>query len=464
MKKVNRYVLIFVLFITLILTGCQNDKGLDPKTPVTLTLWHNYGGQMKTSMDQMVDEFNDTIGAEKGIIINVTSISGSKTLHDKLMMTANEDPGAPKLPDITTAYPITAFPLAEKNLLVDLGSLFSAKELSAYVLRFVEEGISTDGKLYVFPIAKSTEVLFVNKTIFNRFSQETGITYTDLETFEGIIKAAKTYYEWTDKQTPEINNDGKMFYVADSLFNLTQIAYQQLGEDFLKDKKLNFSSPIFSRIWHGFYDPAVRGQVAVFNGYGSDLAKTGEIVCSSGSTAGVVFFSPTVTYSNNTSEPADYAILPYPIFEGGKKVAIQRGSGMCVTKSTPQKEYAAGVFLKWFTQPEQNLRFISLTGYLPVTEKAYGDVLTKEIENVSDDRIKKLLQTAIKMQKEYDFYTPPQFDGLDQIQQKYEKKLKETASNSQKKYKSLLAGEAADAAFDKATNGVFEDFVNSGEK
>ena len=87
---------------------------LDPKNPVTLTMWHNYGGQMRYTMDEMIDEFNGTIGAEKGIIVNVTSISGSATLHEKLTMAANNDPGAPELPDITTAYPKTALILAEK--------------------------------------------------------------------------------------------------------------------------------------------------------------------------------------------------------------------------------------------------------------------------------------------------------------------------------------------------------------
>ena len=47
---------------------------LKAKEPITLTLWHNYGGQMKNTMDEMIDEFNESIGAEQGVIINVTHI------------------------------------------------------------------------------------------------------------------------------------------------------------------------------------------------------------------------------------------------------------------------------------------------------------------------------------------------------------------------------------------------------
>lgn len=459
MKKRVLIVLILTMAIALSLTACQNNKKMNPKNPVTLTLWHNFGAQMKDTMDTMVDEFNATVGAEKGIILSVTSISSSAALHEKLTMAANGDPGAPDLPDITTAYPKTALNLAEKDLLVDIETLFSKEELSAYVPRFVEEGRLTDQKLYVFPFAKSTEVLFLNKTIFDRFAKETGVQLEDLETFEGIIQAGSKYYTWTDQQTPEIKNDGKMFYVADSLFNFAQIGYKQLGEDFIKDEKLNFSSPVFSRIWDCFYGPAVQGQVAVFNGYGSDLAKTGDVVCTTGSTAGVLFFSPVVTYADNTTEPAEYAILPYPVFEGGQKIAMQRGSGLCVTKSTPEKEYAAGIFLKWFTSPEQNLRFVSSTGYLPVTEQAFGSVMDKEIENVTDERIKSLLQTAITMQQEYDFYIPPLFDGFDKMQKEYENHLKETAAKSKEEYQELLKKQDADAAFQKVTKNVFENFI-----
>ncbi len=457
MKKT--VIIVLFLFIISWLTGCQNNNGLNPKKPVTLTIWHNYGGQMKNTMDEMIDEFNDTIGAEKGIILNVTSISGSTTLHEKLNMAANGDPGAPKLPDITTAYPKTALILAEKELLANIEDQFTAEELSAYVPRFLEEGRLLDGKLYVFPTAKSTEVLFVNKTIFNRFAKDTNISLDDLRTFEGITRSAAQYYEWTDNQTPSIKNDGKTFFMPDSLFNLTQVGYKQLGEDFLKNNRLNFSSPAFAKVWDIYYEPAVRGQIAIFDGYASDLVKTGDIVCALGSSAGVLFYPPAVTYADNTSEPAEYAILPYPVFENGKKIAIQRGSGMVVTKSTKEKEFAAGIFLKWFTHPEQNLRFVSSTGYIPVTREAFGETMLNEAANISNKNIQKLFSTASEMLEEYDFYIQPVFANLDDLEQEYESKLKKTAIESRNHYLKNLKNADAETAFKKASQGAFKEFT-----
>jgi len=55
-----------------------------------------------------------------------------------------------------------------------------------------------------------------NKIIFNRFTKDTGVSFKDLKTFEGIINVAEKYYEWSDNQTPDIKNDGKTFFMIDS--------------------------------------------------------------------------------------------------------------------------------------------------------------------------------------------------------------------------------------------------------
>ncbi|NLO25477.1 MAG: extracellular solute-binding protein, partial [Clostridiales bacterium] len=154
-------------------------------------------------------------------------------------------------------------------------------------------------------------------------------------------------------------------------------------------------------------------------------------------------------------------ILPYPVFRGEKKVALQRGGGMCVTRSTKEKEHAAGVFLKWFTSPRTNLRFISSTGYLPVTEEAFGDIMSREIDNVPDENIKKLLKASRTMQQEYEFCVAPLFDDVDMLQQHYESLLKETATRSRQAYLDFLETNIPDEAYEKAIRGLYEEFSQS---
>ncbi|MDD2955184.1 MAG: extracellular solute-binding protein [Oscillospiraceae bacterium] len=330
--------LVLAMILILALPGCGGQDKLDPKHPVPLTLWHNFGSQMEDSMSALVDEFNSTVGREQGIIISVTSVSGSAAVQEKLTMIAAGDPGAPEMPDMTTCYPATAMLLQEKGLLASLDEQFTQEELEAYLPRFLEEGRLDDGKLYVFPFAKSTEVLFLNQTLFDRFAAEAGVTMNDLSTFEGIARASLLYYAWTDARTPDVPQDGQSFYTADSIFNLAQVGVRQMGGDLLEGEKLNADTPEFQRVWDALFEPAVKGGYSLYDGYSSDLSKTGEIICSTGSTAGITFYGTQITYPDNTTEEVEYTVLPYPVFQGGEKIAIQRGSGIVVASSTPKRK------------------------------------------------------------------------------------------------------------------------------
>jgi len=458
MKRV--FLLVFALILVITPTsGC--DFGSKPKldNPVTLTMWHNFGGQMQTTMDTLVGEFNNSVGKEHGIFVSITSISDSATIRKKLTMIADDDPGAPEMPDITTCYPQTAALLAGRNLLAALDDLFTKDEQEGYIPRFLSEGMLADGKLYVFPFAKSTEVLYVNQTLFDEFSQATGVKMDQLETFEGIASASMKYYQWTDDLTPDIPEDGKSFYTADSLFNIAQVGMQQLGSSLMDGQSLDLSNPEYQRIWSCMFEPAVKGGYALYNGYSSDLSKTGEIVCSTGSTAGILFYGTEITYPDNTTRQVEYTVLPYPVFQGGEKIAIQRGGGLVVAKSSLEKEKAAALFLKWFTAPRQNMQFVASTGYLPVTKEAFDNAIEKEIETNENENIRKLLRAAITVQKEYDFYIPPVFDTFDSISNRYESDLKALAGEARERYLGLLEEHDAEQAYLQAIEGCLEFFV-----
>lgn len=434
MKKLRKRIIPMTIgiILTFLVIGCRGIK-LDPKSPVTITMWHNFGGQMQSVMDELIDEFNSAIGREKGVIISVTSISATKDIQKKLLMIAAGDPGAPEMPNIVTAYPKTALILSEEGLLAPLDEQFTAEELDAYLPQFIEEGRLPDGKLYVFPIAKSTEVLFINQTLFDRFSAATGVTLDSLATFEGIATAAVKYYQWTDSLTTNKVNDGKAFFTADSWFNIAQVGAAQLGGNFINPEHLNVTGDIFRRIWDFTIVPALTGGYAITNSYSSELSKTGEIVCSTGSTAGILFYGDSITYPDNTTEATTYTILPYPVFKGGKKLALQRGGGMCIRRSSPKEEYAAALFLKWFTQPEQNMRFVSSTGYLPVTKKAFDNNMQRQIDTAKTPNLKKLLEAATRMYQEYTFLVPPNYLEFDRLSKEYEVNIKQSMSEGRER-------------------------------
>ena len=397
--------LVCLLFMLVMLSGCDSADKLSPRDPVTLTMWHNYGGDMQQTMDLLIDEFNATVGKEKGITINVTAISSSSDLNRSLEMIANGDPGAPDMPDIFTGYPKVAAWFVEKDKLLPLDEYFTEDELSQYIDAFVQEGRFADGKLYVFPVAKSTEVLYLNQTLFDEFAEATGADVEMLSTFEGLAQLSQIYYEWSG---------GKHFFTADAWFNLAAAGMTQLGAEWYDESgNLLLDSNAFRHIFETLYIPASEGGFALYDGYSSDLSKTGDIICSTGSSAGILFYGDTITYEDGTVKDVEYSILPYPVFEGGEKWAIQRGGGLMVSKTSEKRALAATEFIKWLTAPEQNMRFIASTGYLPVTKLAFEEELPGHLENMEDARIKMMLTTVLTMYEEYDFFTMPNLPELE---------------------------------------------------
>ena len=424
MKKAISLLLTYLLLLGC-LSGCGNDTPLNAKEPVTLTMWHNYGGDMQQAMDYLIDQFNSTVGKEQGIVIDVTAISSSSELNKSLTMIVNGDPGAPDMPDIFTGYPKLAIQFWEKGLLTDLDNYFTEDELSAYVEAFVEEGRLSDGGLYVFPIAKSTEVLYVNQTLFDRFADATGASADMLSTFEGIAELSQMYYEWSG---------GKQFYAADSWFNFVEVGMAQLGGSIFEGEALSLDGDGFAHIFETVYAPAVEGGIAIYDGYSSDLSKTGDLVCSTGSSAGILFYGDTITYADGTVENVEYSILPYPVFENGTKTALQRGGGLMVAKSEEKKEYAAGVFIKWLTAPEQNMSFVANTGYLPVTRQAFENELSTHMDTVEDPRIRKMLTSVLAMYEDYSFFTAPTYANFDSDSDAFEESFKDLLVEHRDRY------------------------------
>ncbi len=376
------------------LSGCGKGSPLDPKNPVTLTVWHYYNGSQQSAFDELVKEFNDTEGREKGIYVEGFSQGSVSDLETAIRASINGDVGADSMPDIFSSYADTAYEIEQSGALANLSEYFDEKELEQYVDSYIEEGrIADDGTLRIFPVAKSTEIMMLNKTDWEPFAKDTGASLDDLATIEGVVSTAKAYYEWTDGLTPDVPGDGRAFYGRDALANYFIIGMQQLGVEIFQVENgkmtLNVPKEELRRLWENYYVPMVKGYFGAYGSFRSDDVKTGELLAYTGSTTSAMYFPNQVEQDDNTYS-IDYMILEAPVFEGGQRCAVQQGAGMVVSKSDKQREYAAVEFLKWFTQADKNLQFGCVSGYLPVLKEA------NSIEKLDQVIAEKQLEVAPK--------------------------------------------------------------------
>lgn len=429
-----------LLFIgTLLISLCAGCSG-SPKqedVPTTITVWHVYGGQTDSPLNDLIAQFNQTVGKEAGINVQVTSVSNTNTIHEAVLASANGEPGISELPDLFISYPKTVLALPDDRILVDYRDYFSEEELSAFIPSFLEEG-RVDGRLLVLPVAKSTEILYVNQTAFDRFSQATGVTIDALKTWEGLFEASRIYNEWTDAQTPDIPGDGKSMFVHDYYFNYFQVGTESLGESFFDGDRLAFGSA-FEQAWNMLAQASLNGGVWLRGGYATESLRTGDSIVSVASSASILYYSDTVTYPNNTSEEITMNSYPCPVFANGEKLVMQRGAGFCTVKSTPEREQAAVTFLKWLTKPERNVDFVTKAGYMPVTQAAFDDYLPQAIETLDSPKYASLYRAFLETQAEYTFYVPPQVETYLNLETSLEDQVRAQLALGRREY--LEAGE-----------------------
>jgi len=64
------------------------------------------------------------------------------------------------------------------------------------------------------------------------------------------------------------------------------------------------------------------------------------------------------------------------------------------------------------------------------------------------------------MQQEYEFVIPPLFEGIDQLQEKYESSFKGIASSCRESYLDLLKSSSPEKAYETLSGKAFADLAN----
>lgn len=449
--------------------GAAQSTGKSGGTAVVthITVWTYYNGDQLESFNKLVDQFNETTGREKGIRVESASQGSMSDLETNVMDAAQGKVGAAAMPNIFSAYADTAYALDQMGMLVDLSQYLTEDERAQYVQGYLDEGdFDGDGSMKIFPVAKSTELLFLNDTDWQAFAAATGATYEDLSTMEGLVATAGKYYDWTDART-EVPDDGKALFGRDAMANYMLIGAKELGSTLFTVENgkmtVNLTEDVARKLWENYYVPFVKGWFAGEGRFRSDDIKTGNVLAYVGSNSSATFFPKQVQVSDTESHDISLKVLPNPSFAGSEEVAVQQGAGMVVTKSTPEEEAACVTFLKWFTQPENNIQFAVGSGYLPVTHAA-DDVTAIENSGLDlTDSMKDVLANAIDAVENHELYTPKPFAGGTDARKVLEYSMSDLASADRAAVEEQLAAgvSAAEAEALYLTDEYFENWYQS---
>lgn len=443
--------------------GCGGSVG--PEVPAKVTdimVWTYYNGDQLESFTSLVNQFNETVGAQKGIKVSTESQGSVNDLETSVMDSAEGKVGAAAMPNIFSAYADTAYALDQMGMVVDLAPYLTEEEKAQFVEGYLSEGdFGEDDSIKIFPVAKSTELLFLNDTDWQAFADAADVRYEDLATMEGLTAAAEKYYNWTDAQTAA-PDDGKALFGRDAMANYMLVGAQQLGDTIfaVKDGRMtvNFERDVARRLWDNYYVPFVKGWFAATGRFRSDDIKTGNVLGYVGSSSSATFFPTRVTNDANQSHEISLKTLPAPQFEGGEAVAVQQGAGMVVTAAKEEEVKASVEFLKWFVRAENNIAFSVGSGYLPVTRKANDmqEILASGL--TLDDNMQQTLAVAVDTVNGNRLYTPHAFAGSSSARKVLEYGLSDLAAADRETVVQRIAEgqSAAEAEAEFLTDEYFE--------
>jgi multiple sugar transport system substrate-binding protein len=206
------------------------------------------------------------------------------------------------------------------------------------------------------------------------------------------------------------------------------------------------------------------GHIIVSDLYSNTQVMTGEVAAGIGSSASILYYNDTITYPDNTKEPMNLKVVPLPQSSVGEKLVTQAGVGLVSYKTTTQKAEAAFVFAKWLTEKENNLRFVTSTGYLPVTDEAFTELFA-DTGVAENENYRNLYDMMNIMMNSYELYSLPVYDNASDIQSRFEQNVKLVLKSAHNQYVERTAkGEDKKAVLNELAASSLEELKKLSDK
>jgi multiple sugar transport system substrate-binding protein len=363
-KKIYSLTMVFVLLVSLFLSGCSSSKTSSKEGLVEIEFWYGLGGKLGENVEKKIEAFNKSQNEVK--VIGVAQGSYDETVQ--------------KLQAAIAAKKVPAAVLLENNPMNALAVKGTLAPLTQYIKEdagfnpedfidaFYQQG-TINGEQYAIPLYGTTQVLYYRKDMF----EQAGIKPEELKTWESLAAAAK--------QMTKKNGDKTTVYGWEPMWgpdNMIDAALSN-GAKYLSEdgKTVLLDSPEWIEAWEFFKKGIHEDKTMAIHHGGQGWEywyKTIDDVMQ-GRAAGY-------TGSSGDQGDLDFTILgaiPQPGFEG-HHAAPHAGAqmGAVLKLASDEQKEAAFKWLKFFTSAENTADWSMNSGYIPVRKSAQDVPAFKE--------------------------------------------------------------------------------------
>ena len=358
--------LVAILLAALLVCTAVSALAYSKDEPITITFWHTRGsGANNKALVNLVDKFNASVGAEKGIIVQEVYQGDYTAVKTKVQLATqtNEQPvlalgGCAHYEQwLEDGLLANMYPLAQETGF-DIGNLLDC---------FIgTPGMDVDnGEMYTMPYIRSVPVLYYNKTL----ADAKGLTLPLIPTIDEWLDFSRALYE-VDEATGEVNVWGTTVLGNYSYIGTAfprQLGYPLIADDCSGSPALESGALLKNlsdwRSWvdEGFYRPqdptGTAPSLELFY-----QGKMGCLVTSCGSMGNIVRQMAEAGY--------ELGVVCYPTYDINNNSTEIGGGQLCLiaTGNTDEQIRAGWEFIQFFMTDEMVYEEAITSGYVPVTK------------------------------------------------------------------------------------------------
>ena len=434
-------------------------EGFDTETPVTITFYHTMGQNLREVLDRYIAEFNKLY---PNITVQHEQVGGYDDVRDQIK-TEIAVGGQPNIaycyPDHVALYNLAKAPVVMDNLIASEITVTRADgtteiigltqaEKDNFIEGYYNEGKGFgDGKMYTMPLSKSTEVLYYNKTYFEKYNIPVPTTWDELEAVCKLIKEK-------EPNSIPLGYDSESNWFITMCEQMNSDYTSATGEHFIFDNATNQG---FIKKFRDWYQKGYVTTQELSGGYTSALftkneGEVGKSYMSIGSSAGATHQRPTKV---NGNYPFEVGIASVPQVDATKPQVISQGPSLCVfNKSNSQEVLASWLFVKFLTtNVDFQAEFSMVSGYMPVIKSVNEHQVykTQFLEKADGYDNITALSAKIGLEQENAYFVSPAFNGSsvarDEVGKLVQKCFTSKTDNVDKMIKDAFADAVAECKY-----------------
>ena len=349
--------------------------GVDPRGQ-SIIWWHNHSGSREEQLAVIVEEYNAANPC--GITLVAQNQGSYNDIRDKVnaSIAAGEQPAA-----ILVGYQNDQAFYQLNDTLLDLNTLLddptwglSAEEKADFYPTFLEQSLHPlfDNQRLGFPPNRSMEVLYYNQT----WLEELGFSGPPVtpEEFKEMACAAA-----------EAKGDGTGGYILRDDASAVAAWTFAFGGDVLTEDGLQYvwNSPATVEAMTFLKGMADEGCAYFFTeGFPNPEFAARNAIFAQGSSSGLPFYAGDLktVAEEQGREPDAWGVTAIP-YTTENPVQNIYGGDVMITKTSPEQELAAWDFIKWFTTPEVQAKWVQASGYFPTRQSTSAQLTDYLAEN-----------------------------------------------------------------------------------